>query len=450
VSPPARRPRGPSEVAVRMYRVGFGDCFLLSLAWARAPRRGEPRERHVLIDFGTSGHAAGGPDQAAIARDIAERCGGRLDVVVCTHRHRDHLSGFGDRDAQAALRSLAPRRVIRPWTDDPALSEDATHPRGAVAHRFARALAAGQRLGEAGHARFAGARGLRGEIAALADDQRPNGAALAFLDELAGDGRGRYLAFGDDPGLDELLPGVEVRVLGPPTIERWPQMTRQAADNASEYWLRLSAAALDQAADRLASLLEDGAPPVAEAADGAAAPLPGQVRWLVGRLRRQREHQVFRMCELVDDALNNTSVILLVRAGERTLLFPGDAQWENWSYALTGPESAPLAPLLAGVELYKVGHHGSRNATPKRLYAAWTAPDAAAHPMVAMMSTRPGQHGRTERTAVPQGALVKGLTERMTLVRTDDPDWPEGALAAEVVASTAGPPAWERRWVTPG
>jgi hypothetical protein len=70
--------------------------------------------------------------------------------------------------------------------------------------------------------------------------------------------------------------------------------------------------------------------------------------------------------------------------------------------------------------------------------------------MVAMMSTRPGQHGRTERTAVPQGALVKGLTERMTLVRTDDPDWPEGALAAEVVASTAGPPAWERRWVTPG
>jgi hypothetical protein len=38
----------------------------------------------------------------------------------------------------------------------------------------------------------------------------------------------------------------------------------------------------------------------------------------------------------------------------------------------------------------------------------------------------------------------------MTLVRTDDPDWPEGALAAEVVASTAGPPAWERRWVTPG
>ena len=27
----------PASVRVRMYHVGFGDCFLLSLAWARAP-----------------------------------------------------------------------------------------------------------------------------------------------------------------------------------------------------------------------------------------------------------------------------------------------------------------------------------------------------------------------------------------------------------------------------
>ena len=36
----------------------------------------------------------------------------------------------------------------------------------------------------------------------------------------------------------------------------------------------------------------------------------------------------------MDDALNNTSVILLFEAGGKKLLFPGDAQWENWELAL--------------------------------------------------------------------------------------------------------------------
>jgi len=37
----------------------------------------------------------------------------------------------------------------------------------------------------------------------------------------------------------------------------------------------------------------------------------------------------------LDHAMNNTSVILLIQAGDRRLLFCGDAQIENWEYALT-------------------------------------------------------------------------------------------------------------------
>ena len=33
--------------------------------------------------------------------------------------------------------------------------------------------------------------------------------------------------------------------------------------------------------------------------------------------------------------MNNTSVILLIQACDRRLLFCGDAQIENWEYALT-------------------------------------------------------------------------------------------------------------------
>ncbi|MGL4541413.1 MAG: hypothetical protein ACRCUI_02755, partial [Polymorphobacter sp.] len=72
----------PTEIMVFSYNVGFGDCFLLRFVYPAMTR-------HVLIDFGTTGL----PDGAAkdlmlrIANDIAEKCGGKLDIVVATHRH---------------------------------------------------------------------------------------------------------------------------------------------------------------------------------------------------------------------------------------------------------------------------------------------------------------------------------------------------------------------------
>jgi hypothetical protein len=38
----------PTGLTVRMYQVGFGDCFLLTFHY---PKTGD---RHVLIDFGSS------------------------------------------------------------------------------------------------------------------------------------------------------------------------------------------------------------------------------------------------------------------------------------------------------------------------------------------------------------------------------------------------------------
>ncbi len=82
-------------------------------------------------------------------------------------------------------------------------------------------------------------------------------------------------------------------------------------------------------------------------------------------MRDEYAHSLLRIVRTVDDALNNTSVILLFEAGTRRLLFPGDAQIENWSYALKHEDTADLREGLDQVDLYKVGHHGSRNATPE-------------------------------------------------------------------------------------
>ena len=86
----------PTSLTIRAYQVGFGDCFLLSFDYAHASKKSD-RKRHMLIDFGTTG-MPGDLDREEqmkkVARDIAERCDGKLHIVVATHRHKDHIGGF--------------------------------------------------------------------------------------------------------------------------------------------------------------------------------------------------------------------------------------------------------------------------------------------------------------------------------------------------------------------
>ena len=119
----------PTSATIRTYHVGFGDCFLLSFQYSRKS------ERHLLIDFGSTGLPKGVPKSRMmdIAKDIKARTGGKLHAVVATHRHRDHISGFAaDKACQATgdvIKSLKPDLVVQPWTEDPKLGPEATGPR---------------------------------------------------------------------------------------------------------------------------------------------------------------------------------------------------------------------------------------------------------------------------------------------------------------------------------
>ncbi len=77
---------------VRMYRQGLGDCFLITFP----QKTGKPF--HVLIDCGVLvGTAEKMKGIVAHVRDtIRDGKAGkaRVDVVVGTHEHKDHLSGF--------------------------------------------------------------------------------------------------------------------------------------------------------------------------------------------------------------------------------------------------------------------------------------------------------------------------------------------------------------------
>ena len=424
----------PNRITVRMYQVGFGDCFLLSFAYRSALPDGR-RERHVLIDFGSTRWPRGyAPRYRDLATAIAAQTRGRLDVLIVTHRHKDHLGGFGDDAAAATIAALKPSLVLRPWTENPLAAADATGPAliGRRSLAYADGLATAQVFaGQVARTLGGHQQGFRAELADMAIEQLANQDAIRRLDDLATDaGSGaRYLYAGQPSGIDALVPGVSTKVLGPPTIDQWPAVAGQREDDP-DYWLR-------QHGLLVRMLKSVNAPPavirVARGSGGGRSRAidPGPLRWIVDRMRDQQTQSLLRIVSSVEDAINNTSIILQFHSGTRRLLFPGDAQIENWSYSLTSPQARLLRADLAAIDLYKVGHHGSRNGSPRSLVTRW---QPRTRPFVSMLSTLPDVHGETEATAVPRATLVQALEALGALYRTDGLD--PGRLSTAVTAST--------------
>jgi beta-lactamase superfamily II metal-dependent hydrolase len=429
----------PTTVRVRMYQVGFGDCFLVSFEYA-TPLDDGRSERHILFDFGST-HAPRARVTSLlpnVGKLIETHCGGQLDVLVATHRHKDHIDGFGNKDAAEVIGRLEPKLVVRPWTEDPKLPADSTALAAGAAPSERYAASLGEAQGYAELARSLVSqngrrpRGIAGDLAELAANQVPNQEALDNLDKWADAGDFEFLHAGVKTKIPKFVPGITVRVLGPPTVEQEPDVVRQRA-NDDEFWLTQRA------------LLEGGERPLDALVDvsgeeDVAVEMSGPVRWLRQRMDRQRVASMLRLVHTLDAALNNTSVVLLIDAGDKRMLFPGDAQIENWSYTLEHAKGRQkILDLLEDVDLYKVGHHGSRNATPRSLFKYWGSEPDPQRPMVALMSTRRGVHGKSTATAVPRATLISALQRRMTLFSTDDAqDFPAGQRFLEIAAPTAG------------
>jgi hypothetical protein len=101
----------------------------------------------------------------------------------------------------------------------------------------------------------------------------------------------------------------------------------------------------------------------------------------------------------------------------KTLLFPGDAQIENWSLALSKKE---ITDQLAQVDFYKVGHHGSLNATPKQsLWDKFKKKGSPTSGLITMISTEAGHHGKAvNKSEVPRTTLIDAMTTQSKLFST--------------------------------
>ena len=410
----------PTSATIFAYQVGFGDCFLLRFNYP-------DRKRHVLIDFGTTGlpESAANDQLLKIAKDIADKCGGSLDAVVATHRHADHISGFATKanglGSGDEIRKLKPTVVLQPWTEDPKLATNAKGPASSVSNTrkqgVSRALADMHKISEQvvqmlDRTKNAVQKELVPELRFIGEDNLANVSAVKNLATMSR--KPIYTFCGGTSGLDGILPGVKTHVLGPPTLLQTDTISRQRSKDPDEFW-QLQAKRLGDEAG--IALGEEPLFPNDVAARGGK--LPMYARWLAYRLKQASSDQTLQLVRALDKQMNNTSLILLFETKTKKLLFPGDAQIENWQYAL-GQEK--FQKLLADVDVYKVGHHGSLNATPRSMWDLFKnkgAPNKKGR-LKSVLSTKPGKHGSVaSRTEVPRATLLKELSSHSELHSTD-------------------------------
>jgi beta-lactamase superfamily II metal-dependent hydrolase len=416
-------PSKPTSVELRAYQVGFGDCFLLSFIYSAN------NKRHVLIDFGTTGlpqkTLKPSVHMKQVADDIKNVCNGQLTAIVATHRHRDHISGFATDNSNGGsgniISACKPKVVLQPWTEDPKAAKNAktaTKDTNRSPKSFIASLNSMHRLAE--HVWNVVRRPppsmsvtAAKQLQFLGMDNIQNKSAVDNLIAM-GQARGTKAVFarhGDNSGLQRLLPGVKVHVLGPPDLSQSEKIRKMRSSDPDEFW-QLLGGQRGLKAMRVAPI-EPGTRTKSDRS------VPSEARWFRDHIASLSAEQLLEIVRVLDDQMNNTSLILLFEVGKKKLLFPGDAQIENWSYALQdAPNCDKTVELLKDVDVYKVGHHGSRNATPKSLWGNFSKRGSGR--MQSVLSTMPGKHGTpAKKTEVPRKTLLDALKTETQLLNTD-------------------------------
>jgi hypothetical protein len=370
-----------------MYRVGFGDCFLVSF----------PGSRHVLIDCGV--HALGDIKTLDdVLADIATTTKRRLAVIVMSHAHEDHIAGFAR--GEELFRTFEIGEIWLPWTENP----NDQHARELRQHQAALFDALAEHFG---------ARPPSAEVGAVLANAAVRRNTVALDNLRAGFGTDAHVSwFAKDDELDEVggIPGLAVRFLGPPRDEAF---LKKMDPPKPERYLRVGANGSPEWVNGLSPFDKDK---WAEPGDDDGL-LSTRQR---NALRNAAELSPDALAFALDRALNNTSLVCLFSFRGQSMLFPGDAQYGNWKAWLEA-EDAP--DILGGLGFYKVAHHGSENATPKTALEGMRTGRFAA-----MLSTQ-----SIPWPSIPYPKLMTAL-ERQTnqrVIRSDSlpvPNAPEGPV----------------------
>ncbi|GAA2042370.1 hypothetical protein GCM10009819_30970 [Agromyces tropicus] len=403
-----------ATVTIRMYNPGFGDCFLVTVADGTATWR-------MLLDCGVHSHGRApvgdgtrpiGDVVAAVIAQLAEESPDgrpRLDVVAATHRHSDHVSGFAD-DAWAEVEV---GEVWLPFVED-GRDADAT----AIRHGLVESATALERMA----ALAADGRPLeswRPELALameFAVNSGPNLEAAARLVDggFAGGADAHAVRFLPDRHQERnrvALPidGAAMHVLGP---SRDPEQLKRMDPPSAVRWLEEAAGQLD-GGDARSDIFD---PMYAVPDDEVGERVPIALVRARDAMRLSGlaldEAALLRAASILERSVNNTSLFLVLDVRGTRFVFVGDSQYGAWQHVLDDPHAAEL---VTGAAFYKVGHHGSHNATPRPVAAELVRSGG-----VAMVPV-----GTVERwkDSIPESAILDTLRDGgARVIRADDPE----------------------------
>jgi len=390
-----------------MYRVGFGDFFLFSLQTSSGLK-------HILIDCGV--HACDIRSINAAVAKMAEDTGRELALVIMTHRHADHISGFAK--CKDVFSQFTVEQVWMSWFEDPSDKNAASFQRSLamVADQMKLALAARNRPEDDELDFMAG--NITGDQMGIAGGDSNSVALQVLHGGFKNKAPVTYYKAGDPPKLPQDLvdAGLTAQILGPPhdlslvaqmngKNEQYlaandPSLSKPVVPFDKTFWM--NARRYPAAAFREFSRHEI-----------EQSVLQSQPDMLAAKARQ------------ADNTLNNQSLVVLFTFKGKHLLFAGDAQWGNWENFLYGGKigtsghtalTKESQSILASLDFYKVGHHGSTNATPK------DALSAMREGCVAMCSTQPDCYGKpSSGTEVPRIPLLEAIEKKTDnqLARSD-------------------------------
>jgi hypothetical protein len=466
---------GATGITIRHYCQGIGDCHLLKFT------RQDGTPYWMMIDCGVHTAVTGGSQYMDEVVDDVAALTKRLDVIVGTHEHTDHLSAFSS--AAEKFEKLQVGEIWMGWTENPkdAQARELDKYKG-------QALAALEKT-------VAALAGQKGYLGATHDGLEP---LLQFQFGAKGDKvrkmrddlvslapkNVRYFEPSDQPITLPGVPNLRIYVLGPP---RDPNLIK-VVDRASEMYglagggwpaarallngfglqensLTIDedyAAPFDGNVGEVFSALTDGKTkrrPAGDVDPDTAAlverhyvgPLDGPNGTKLDQSWRRIDKDWMGMSAglgmQLDSKTNNSSLVLafeFIDSG-RVLLFTGDAQVGNWlgweklawkvgDKTVTGPD------LLARTVYYKVGHHGSGNATLKQKgLELMNQPDFSA-----FIPTNKKDAVNVRWGKMPLDSIVTDLEKHASgrVIRADDP-W----LATATVDSRFSAPSGSIRAV---
>jgi hypothetical protein len=454
----------PTTIDLHLYCHGLGDCHLLEF-----PRAGG-RPYYLLIDCGLHSSASGSVDTIReVVTHVNRTTGGKLDAIAVTHEHWDHISGFTY--AQDLFKQFTEiGEIWFSWAENPAdpdarqldkFKDDA----GAALASAAQAMTAIDRGGADSQTRFGQLGfalngmlgfqfGVAGEKSRAARDAARDLAPKAV----------RYLDPGTVVPLPPELAGYRIHVLAPPRDRNLLGLLDAKSDSyAASGGGSPSVAALSKALEinegwgdpaddpalpfapnagvRLSSFFGKTSGPEPSLADRAFLSThyagPAETRFDKGSDLPTDDQQWRRidndwlgvageLALQLDSKTNNTSLVLAIEivATGRVLIFAADAQrgnWRSWGgtqFRYPDGTGTTGADLLARTVFYKVGHHGSSNATMSiGGLEAMTSVD-----LTAFVPTDEVMAKKVKWGDMPAKALVARLAEKTggRFIRSDD------------------------------